>query len=101
MLKSSSVVIAFAMLVCLAFTPTVRAELSGKDKEFAKNAAMGGTVEVGLGKFVAEKATDADVKKFAHQMVDDHTKANDELKNLAQSKGLDLKEGMDKGDEMV
>src|SRR3954470_8303563 len=101
MFKMSSVVIALAMLVCFAFTSNVRAEVSAKDKEFAKNAAMGGTMEVGLGKFVTENATDPDVKKFAQQMVDDHSKANDELKNLAQSKGLDLKEGMDKGDEMV
>ena len=38
----------------------------------------------------AEKGSNADVKKFGQRMVDDHTKANDELKTLAGNKNITL-----------
>ena len=49
---------------------------------FMKMAALGGMMEVALGK-VAQKSTNPDVKAFAAMMVADHTKANNELKVLA------------------
>lgn len=60
------------------------------DTEFAVEAADGGMLEVELGKLAQQKATSADVKKFAQMMVDDHTKANDELKALAAQKNISL-----------
>ena len=36
------------------------------------------------------KAASPEVKKFAQMMVDDHTKANTELKELAQKKGVQI-----------
>jgi len=60
------------------------------DEAFALKAAMGGMAEVELGKLAAEKATSDDVKKFGRRMADDHSKANDELKTLAQNKQITL-----------
>ncbi len=57
-------------------------------QDFVKHAAQGGTAEVALGKMAADKASDPDVKQFAQRMVDDHSKANDELSSLATSKGM-------------
>jgi putative membrane protein len=37
-----------------------------------------------------EKASRQDVKDFAQRMVQDHTKANDQLKSIASSKGITL-----------
>jgi putative membrane protein len=37
-----------------------------------------------------ERAANADVKRFAQQMVDDHSKANQELMALASQKGMTL-----------
>ena len=51
------------------------------DKKFVMDAAVGGMAEVELGKLAAEKATNPEVKQFGQRMVDDHTKANDELKD--------------------
>jgi putative membrane protein len=65
-------------------------QLSAKDKEFVMKAAKGGMQEVELGQLVADKAQSDDVKQFAKRMVDDHSKANDELKSLAQQKGITL-----------
>lgn len=60
------------------------------DTKFMKEAAEGGMVEVALGQLAAEKASSSDVKKFGQRMVDDHSKANDELKQLASQKNVDL-----------
>lgn len=61
-----------------------------EDTEFMNEAASGGMMEVELGQLAANKAISADVKKFAKMMVDDHTKANNELKSLAAQKGITL-----------
>src|SRR5882724_1074393 len=57
-----------------------RAMNQTSDKKFAMDAAMGGMAEVELGKLAADTATHPDVKQFAQRMVEDHGKANDELK---------------------
>jgi putative membrane protein len=44
--------------------------------------------EVQLGQLAAQKATDPDVKNFGQKMVDDHSKANDQLKQVASQKGI-------------
>ena len=68
---------------------------SKKMPSFATKAARGGLAEVQLGQLAAEKATDPDVKSFAQRMVTDHTKANDELQQLASSKGWTLPSTLD------
>jgi putative membrane protein len=60
------------------------------DETFVKKAAMGGMAEVDLGKLAVDKASSDDVKKFGQRMADDHSKANDELKTLAQNKHITL-----------
>jgi putative membrane protein len=46
--------------------------------------------EVELGKLAAEKGSADAVKKFGQRMVDDHSKANAELKTLAATKKITL-----------
>jgi len=58
------------------------------DAQFVAEAASGGMHEVELGKVAATKAKNEAVKKFGQMMVDDHSKANEELKKAAQSAGL-------------
>jgi putative membrane protein len=72
------------------------AKVSAKDKKFMMEAAMGGMEEVAMGKLAAANATDPDVKAFGQKMVDDHSKANDQLKQLAETKGVTLPADMDK-----
>ena len=69
---------------------TTAASLSDADKTFVTKAAEGGIAEVNAGQMAATKAASNDVKDFANRMVNDHGKANDELKALASSKGLTL-----------
>jgi len=61
-----------------------------EDIEFMLDAAKGGLAEVELGKLAAERAQSDEVKKFAQRMVDDHTKANEQLKQIAESKSIKL-----------
>ena len=51
--------------------------------------------EVELGKIVAAAAKSDDVKKFAEQMVKDHTKANEELKTAAKAANIAVPEKID------
>lgn len=62
---------------------------------FAKAAAQGGMTEVEVSKLALSKSTDTEVKSFAQRMVNDHGKANDELKSLAKAKGITLPTGLD------
>jgi putative membrane protein len=62
---------------------------------FVAKAAHANMAEIELGKMALEKATSEEVKKFAQRMVDDHGKANDELKTLAQNKNFTLPDAPD------
>jgi len=64
-------------------------------RNFVKQVAMGGMAEVEISRLATTQGTNADVKAFAQRMVDDHSKANDELKALAQQKNWMLPAGMD------
>ena len=64
--------------------------LSTKDKTFMKKAAKGGMMEVAMGKLAQHNGQSDDVKSFGKRMVTDHSKANDELKSIAQQKGVKL-----------
>lgn len=63
---------------------------SAADKTFMTKAAVGGMAEVELGKLAQQKAASDQVKQFGSRMVDDHSKANDELKQIAAAKNVTL-----------
>jgi putative membrane protein len=69
------------------------------DEEFAKKAAQGSMAEVKLGQLADEKAQSPEVKKFAKRMVEDHTKASDELKQAAMKENITLPTDLDPKDE--
>lgn len=69
--------------------------MSVSDKKFVREAAIGGIAEVEMGELAAEKGSSSQVKQFGQRMVDDHSKANDQLKQIAASKGIDLPTELD------
>ncbi|MDP9079661.1 MAG: DUF4142 domain-containing protein [Bacteroidota bacterium] len=71
------------------------------DAKFAVAAANGGMAEVELGQLAQQKAANAKVKDFGAMMVTDHTKANDEMKALAKSKGITLPVAIDTDEQKV
>ena len=60
------------------------------DKEWVAQAGAAGMAEVQMGTLAQQKAQNADVKSFAQRMVTDHTTSNEELQQLATTKGLTL-----------
>gem|GEM_PF-2003396 len=65
------------------------------DQEFIQNAAQGGMAEVELGKLAQEKGSSADVKQFGSKMVTDHSKADADLKTVADKKGIAVPTSLD------
>jgi putative membrane protein len=64
--------------------------VSAASRKFATEAAEGGMAEVQLGQLAVAKASNSDVKNFGQRMIDDHSKANDQLKSVAASEEITL-----------
>lgn len=60
------------------------------DGKFMMMAATSGMNEITLSNQALSKSSNEDVRKFAQMMIDDHTKAGDELKSLAMTKNMML-----------
>lgn len=71
------------------------------DQKFVRDAAEGGMAEVELGKLAVQKASSQDVKNFGQRMVDDHSKANDQLKQIAENKGITVPAKLDAKDRAL
>lgn len=68
-------------------------KLDRSDRKMLQDLAQGNMAEVDAGKMALEKSQSAEVKKFAQQMVDDHTKALGEVQALATAKNVTLPDG--------
>jgi putative membrane protein len=60
------------------------------DQSFVHMASSGGLAEVQLGQLATERAASPEVKQFGQRMVTDHTKANQELAEIAQKKNMPI-----------
>ncbi len=69
-------------------TPMVMVDNDTKD--FAKDAATGGMMEVQLGNIAVKNSATQSVKDFGKMMVDDHTNINNQLKDLSAKKMVNL-----------
>ncbi len=89
MLRSISISLA-ALSLAAASAAFGEGKVSDSDAKAMKNLAEANLSEIQAGKLAADKAQNAQVKQFGSRMVRDHTQMLDELKQLAQSKGVDL-----------
>jgi putative membrane protein len=64
--------------------------VASSDLKWMKTAAQAGIAEVDAGKLAAAQGNRDDVRSFGKMMVDEHGKANDELKAIATRKGVTL-----------
>ena len=87
-MKNTFTKIAF-MLFITASALTATAQ-SSKDAKFVKCTAEDGMMEVKLGQLGVSKASSQEVKAHSKHMIDDHSKANEELKALAAKKNITL-----------
>lgn len=79
----------FAFAAALSAADT-KSSLNTTDEQFVKTAGQSGMAEVKIATLGSQKAERADVKEFANMLVNDHTKVNSELNQLAQTKGVEL-----------
>src|SRR5438552_2331888 len=66
-----------------------------RDGSSMKKAAIGGMDEVELGKLAQQNGQSQQVKDFGSRMVQDHSQAGDQLKAIAQQKGVQLPDQLD------
>lgn len=71
------------------------------DRNFARSAAAGGLAEVELGRLADQKGKSSEARKFAERMVSDHSKANNELKQLAAAANIALPKAPDAEDQAM
>jgi putative membrane protein len=74
-------------------------KLSAGDQKFIREAAEGGMAEMELGRLAVQKASSDDVKRFGQRMIDDHSKASENLKDVASSLGINLPQHLSAKDE--
>lgn len=67
-----------------------RGQLDAKDYKFAVNAAKANSDEITLAQLAQQKASSTAVQQFAQRMVQDHTKANQQLTQIISQKGATL-----------
>ena len=112
-MSSRRTVIVFAVAAALALPPAAIAQqqqpektgqgsqtqnqrsLASADRRFVMEAAHGNTAEVTLGQLAADKGSSDAVKQFGKRMIDDHGKANAELKQVAEKKGITFPSDLD------
>jgi putative membrane protein len=71
------------------------AQNSRGDESFARDAAIGGMTEVELGRLAVQKSSNEKVKEFGQKMIDDHSKAGDNLKSVAAKANITLPPDLD------
>ena len=70
--------------------------LSRADQKMLKDMAMSNLAEIEAARMAQGKTQSEQVKNFAQQMIDDHTKALGEVQQLAQTKGVSLPTELDR-----
>ncbi|MEG4022550.1 MULTISPECIES: DUF4142 domain-containing protein [unclassified Microcoleus] len=64
--------------------------LSSRDRTFVMQAGQLSMLEVQLGRLAVQRGSSAGVKQYGQEMVDEHTRANQELMQLAMQKEVEL-----------
>ena len=77
------------------------AQVGVADQVFAMMAAKGGLTEVQLSKLAADNASSPEVRQVAQRLVQDHTKANQELLTIAKQKDISVPKELDDTHEDV
>lgn len=68
-------------------------QLSNEDKDFLKEAYQTNLNEIELARLATQQASSSDVKEYAQRMIDEHSRSNEQIQQIASSKGVDLQSG--------
>ena len=76
-------------------TGTAGAGVSTSDKNFVNHMLADGSAELDLARLAQDHAASPEVKQFAQMMIDDHTKAGDQLKQIATTNAIPMETKVD------
>lgn len=82
--------IAVAVAALLGAMGAQAESLAKSDQTILKHLAQANIAEIETGKIALQKSQNNDVKTFAQQMIDDHTKGLQAVQAVAQNKGVTL-----------
>jgi putative membrane protein len=97
--KKVSLALVLSGITCLTFaqdskltTPALPEHMVNQltAQQFVTDAAVGGIKEIKLSQIALKQTQNAEVKKFANQMIQDHTAANARLEQIARAEGLNF-----------
>ncbi|MBA1272158.1 DUF4142 domain-containing protein [Stutzerimonas azotifigens] len=94
----------FSGTMAVLFGMAANLALAAEGDNFVDEASAKGMAEIETARLALEKGTAEDIRTFAQQMIDDHTKANQELAQLAGEKNLEMSDEatlMDKAKAMI
>ena len=77
------------------------APVTAAEKHFMETAARGNMEAIELARLAKEHAQSDDVKKLGQQLLDEHTKVGDDLKALAEKKGVELPKELPRADQSM
>ncbi|RYF72792.1 MAG: DUF4142 domain-containing protein, partial [Comamonadaceae bacterium] len=90
---AGSLLLVASAFVCL---PSSAADkLSGSDASMLKTIAQSNMAEIESAKIALDKSQNAEIRKFAQMMVEDHTQGLTDTQRVASAKGVELPDGLD------
>lgn len=94
------------LLISLAASCAMAGGLAAKtdkpsrtDSHFMEKALQGDKAEVQMGRLAAQHASTEQVKQFGQRMVSDHTKAENQLMNIASQQGVTLPDKLNRKEQ--
>lgn len=91
-IKSILILAFLVVATSVVMSSAQAADLAMGDKRFLENAAQSNRTEIEGSELAKSKTKNQAVLDFADHMIKDHTKATEELKALAESKGVKVPE---------
>jgi putative membrane protein len=73
--------------------------ISSSDRQFLTKAAEGSMAEIEMGKLAQERGSSEHVKELGKQLAEDHQKSLDQVRTIAESKGMTLPQEVSKKDK--
>lgn len=65
-------------------------QLSREDKDFLTKAYQTNLNEIELARLATQQASSSEVKQYAQRMIEEHGRSNEQIQQIASSKGVDL-----------
>ncbi|MBV8939289.1 MAG: DUF4142 domain-containing protein [Alphaproteobacteria bacterium] len=88
-MKTLNFLMAVGFLGAVFAAASAEAKGSLSAESFVEKASVGNQFEIMTSQLALEKSQNAEVKRFAQQMIDDHTRADDQLKTILPNTHVD------------